>query len=397
MRWRHDTVFVGLFFCGILVHAPATVRADFGDYVDPTFNCPATTTCPMICVANVSNCPSSCETGLVLCKDGNCETECDDGDDALESPCKASCASVACAKVVALSTDCEEDFGPYYEAAEICADEESTAKLLSFNDSGYLVAYVWYSFLTACILTWCAVNQRVGAAPAVKVDFVGHPSCWQTGYRWTPIGFALYVLTVSSFLGWLGLLAFLTIQYYVFDGSEHLSNRTIHFTDEIQLLKTFIITWSVGFTWSFALKWPYSIQSLFLKRCSLELATRVAVFQENSDPPTSPANDKALPNFFILNHIMPIFSSAYASINKSMAFIFSDKECWHCRAGTFRYARVVITTDGTRFMNFATLRHNFDDVTQTFIPASWPVGTRLGDFYENHEGLTDKEASARFD
>jgi hypothetical protein len=30
----------------------------FGDYVDPTFTCPATVTCPDICVASAEDCPS---------------------------------------------------------------------------------------------------------------------------------------------------------------------------------------------------------------------------------------------------------------------------------------------------------------------------------------------------
>ena len=29
----------------------------FGDYVDPTFSCPATVTCHVVCVANATNCP----------------------------------------------------------------------------------------------------------------------------------------------------------------------------------------------------------------------------------------------------------------------------------------------------------------------------------------------------
>ena len=31
---------------------------EFGDYVDPTYNCPPTTTCPIVCVASMEDCPS---------------------------------------------------------------------------------------------------------------------------------------------------------------------------------------------------------------------------------------------------------------------------------------------------------------------------------------------------
>ena len=56
---------------------------EVGDYVDPTFNCPATYTCPLICVETAADCPSgaicasaSAETNpdheYELCNDDNC-------------------------------------------------------------------------------------------------------------------------------------------------------------------------------------------------------------------------------------------------------------------------------------------------------------------------------------
>ena len=107
------------------------------------------------------------------------------------------------------------------------------------------------------------------------------PTLYQVGYKHHWLGTIMYCLTVLTFSGWVVVLAFLTIQYYALDGNIYVSKRKVHFSDEEQLLKTFIIAWSVGFSWCFALKWPASIQSLFYRRCSLDQATVVALFQEH--------------------------------------------------------------------------------------------------------------------
>ena len=79
-----------------------TSLADFGDFVDPTFNCPATTTCPVVCMAEDQQCPDAltCDekSGLnsTLCMDGSCSTDCTSANlefDPDESPCP-SCRPV---------------------------------------------------------------------------------------------------------------------------------------------------------------------------------------------------------------------------------------------------------------------------------------------------------------
>jgi hypothetical protein len=39
-------------------HDPLHRSLEFGDYTDPSFSCPAMVTCNIVCVANVSDCPS---------------------------------------------------------------------------------------------------------------------------------------------------------------------------------------------------------------------------------------------------------------------------------------------------------------------------------------------------
>lgn len=76
-----------------------STKASFGDYEDLSFQCPALTTCPIVCVADANDCPWSltCQDGGNLCSDGSCSENCDDS---VASPCLASCAPVACAKNV---------------------------------------------------------------------------------------------------------------------------------------------------------------------------------------------------------------------------------------------------------------------------------------------------------
>ena len=132
-------------------------NAEFGDYVDPTYNCPATTTCQRVCVATAADCPKTmvCPNGNeTLCADGTCAEVCDAD---LNTPCEFKCAPVACNKVVDLYTNCQELYGYLYQAeakcGEIETDEETT--LFSFNEPGYIFAYTWVSGVTFLVFVWC--------------------------------------------------------------------------------------------------------------------------------------------------------------------------------------------------------------------------------------------------
>ena len=369
-----------------------TVRADFGDYADHSFDCPARTTCPKICVASVDDCPTACNVDETLCADGTCvQGECDDS---IESPCEAKCASKACPKVVDYYPDCKEKYRDYYDAAEECQAQEiaETVDLLGFNETGYVFAYVWVSVLTVAMLVWCAINQRVNPAPAVQVNLEGQPTCWQTGYRRHWLGHLLFINILFTFMGWIALLIWLPIQYYALEESEYVSKRKIHFEDEIQLLKTFVIVWSVGFTWCFALKWPYSIQSLFWRRCNLDEADHVAFFQELATAPTVSSKGESS---MLWRMMVPFFENISSGFTTVMSTIFSDKEYWHFKEGTFIYAPVKTTGDGTRYLVFSLQRYNFDTNSQTFLPATWSIGTTLGELAAHEEGMTTKDRDER--
>jgi len=149
-----------------LVLLPIGIQADFGDYVDPSFECPAKTTCPQVCVASAEDCPSvmRCEKDTdMVCADGSCAPFCDPD---LVSPCSKACAPVACPKIVATFEACVEAFTPYYEFAEICdaileAEENGGTKnktsgpSFTWSDPAFIFVYCWFGGVSAGIVLWC--------------------------------------------------------------------------------------------------------------------------------------------------------------------------------------------------------------------------------------------------
>jgi hypothetical protein len=276
------------------------VKADFGDFVDPTFDCPAMTTCKQVCVSDVSECPADmlCDINQTLCADGSCadnEFECEGA----ESPCAFECASVACAKIVNDDLDsCALRFGQFWEDEAACGEEEyaENVTLYTFREPAFVFFYCWICIVTFIILGWCAYNQRFspvdGSTKTLQVQSVSSAfqkstkqleeekgsHGWQTGYKVHPVGTLVYALALLTLFGIQGLLGWLTIQYYLQqEAILHLNGR---FEDEQQCLKAFIIAWLVGFAWSFSLKFPFSIRSICFRRCAIEEATHVAICLE---------------------------------------------------------------------------------------------------------------------
>ena len=232
------------------------VEAGFGDYADPTFNCPATTTCPRVCVANVSDCPVEmlCNGTETLCADGTCSENCDPN---AATPCAYDCAPIACAKnVIDFFNRCEETYKPYYDFVTQCGAAEIAAatNLLTFKEPAFIFFYAWISGVTVALVAWCFYNQRVdpvaGSTQILQVDSVNArkqgnvTESWQTGYKIHPIGRFIHFLTLVTLLGTHVLLGWLTIQYYIQQGAISVSFFHQQFDSEMQCLKAFGIAWS---------------------------------------------------------------------------------------------------------------------------------------------------------
>ena len=156
----------------LLSWSPSSVRfvsAGFGDYEDTTFECPAMTTCPQVCVPTSEDCPTEMrctEPGEVLCQDGSCATFCDPD---LVSPCDSPCAPVACPKFVTTYDVCLSNYTRHYEYAAFCESSSTTTTTtdddgegltttgptFTWTDPAYIATYLWVGSVTFCIVLWC--------------------------------------------------------------------------------------------------------------------------------------------------------------------------------------------------------------------------------------------------
>jgi hypothetical protein len=295
-RWRQLFCPVGVWLCASF--PSSFVRADWGDYADHTFQCPALTTCQRVCVANVTDCPveMTCNGTMTLCPDGSCSSE--PCDPSLSTPCAYACASVACAKVMDYYDSCLDKYGGYYDNETTCgeAEEEAVTNLYTFTEPVFVGLYCFFGVATFLVVAWCAYNQRlhpiqestqplqvsasdpnneiehqslsmagptpVTASPAfaesksvppptptptdqpetVKTPSGGGAISYQTGYRLHPVGFVLWMCVLVILVGIQGLLAYLTIMYYV--QQDAITNIPKAFEDEVQVLLAFEYVWS---------------------------------------------------------------------------------------------------------------------------------------------------------
>jgi hypothetical protein len=138
----------------------AAVDADNGGYVDLTFECDVTITCPTVCAVSIDACPTELQCSGVgtLCNDGSCATFCDPS---LSSVCAETglCAPVTCASIDTFYDSCK-DFSPWYEFATTCPSLEVAAAAphnarLSWTKKSYMVVYLWVSTLAVSVVSWC--------------------------------------------------------------------------------------------------------------------------------------------------------------------------------------------------------------------------------------------------
>jgi len=173
------------------IQAQVIVFADIGDYVDPTFDCPAKTTCPVVCVPTGTLCPSSltCPTGTFLCQDGTCEANCTTADAAFD-PASSSCPSctpVICPKITNYFDQCHADYDLYYNSTAEC-DAKETLKEYTLLETPFVIVFVFVTVITSALFLWCAINQRLlpvcgSIQPLLAVEGVEVESGWtQTGY-----------------------------------------------------------------------------------------------------------------------------------------------------------------------------------------------------------------------
>jgi Cation transporter/ATPase, N-terminus len=370
------------------------IRAEFGDYRDPTFNCPAVTTCRQACVAKADDCPfeSLCPDGATLCADGSCGDCTDD----MESPCAYECAPVACHRIVRDFDECQNIYGAVYKAETKCGElEEESYPKHKFNEPMFLLAYIWIITVTLAIILWCAFNQRFspveGSTQALAMDSADK-TAWQTGYRVHPVGLAIYIMTVLTFIGIQALLFFLTIDYYIIvEKVTRLGEAK--FQDEEQGLKVFIITWMVSFIWCFTLKWPYSVHSLLLRRCTLDKATHVAVSVFVNTKETEEVFDDTY-----LKSVRLFFSTFFSLVNSFLRQLFSEVDpCGRSSKPNSVYHIIKVRHDGNNIPYYLFMFRRYNLSGNVFTPGKLTVGNTIGDLAKatSRSGLTAEEVRQR--
>jgi cation-transporting ATPase 13A3/4/5 len=370
-----------------LCFLPSSVKADWGDHADFTFQCPALTTCPLVCVANATLCPESllCDDGQELCTDGTCSPLGEPCDGDLESPCEHACAPIACRRdIVNYYASCSEDYQVYYDAVAECVEEEE-ARMYTFREPGFGFCYAWISVVTTLMLAWCAFNQRLapvnGSTKEIKIpatvegrneasgddpNSTEGTMMTQTAYYHNIIGRTIYVWVILTIVGFHIILFTLVLLYY--HQQAAISGWSSVFEDEQQVLLAFEITWMIGFVWSFALKWPKSISSLFLRRCQFQNASCVAVFAPFTNRKYKQVDTGSN------KRVKDCLSSIGDCFNSIMAFVFSDTTPRRSKDGwEIKFCKVSKDAKGNKYFTFRMRRYIYDAEKDLFVPGEWPI------------------------
>ena len=359
------------------------VHRSSGDYAEIPATCPATTTCPLVCVANATSCPTVCGNGLSLCNDGVCSESCDS---AIETPCPCEGLPIACRKVIDLYDACFDMFQGFYDANTECVDNAlSEVPLFSFTEPAFIFCYVWISVVTVVVFLWCLFNQKICPVPGSVLPLTSatgqSTEGWtQTGYKKHFIGSVVHVLVVLTLLGIQFLLFLLTIFYYM--QQEAITRWAAVFMDEEQVLMAFEIVWMVGFPWCFAFKYPASFSSLFLRRCQLEHATHVAI-----EAPTKAVEVVTAPGLGT-----QISSIVCAPFHCVLRLYFSYPYGRHGLVTTFCEIENDLLN---RSFYHRMRRYIYDEQCGGFIPGVMTVGLTIGDFLSQADGLSNDEVIKR--
>lgn len=237
---------------------------------------------------------------------------------------------------------------------------------------------------------WCAFNQRLSPVPGSTQPLLpekgdANLEKWtQTGYRAEMFGMSLYALVMFVLFGFQVALGALTIFYYI--QQEAIAWFKPVFEDELQVLLVHEYTWAVGLFFTLLLKWPVSIQALFLRRSSIASASHVIVVT-----PITELKDGEKGTRF-LDQVKQVLAKIGNGINSFMRYIFSDVSV---PVGSYeRTVCKVKVEGGIRHFYFRLRRYNFDEETGVFIPGRCSPGSKIGDFIEGKAGLTVNQTSS---
>lgn len=365
---------------------------EFGDYAAYPDSCPFLTSCPAICVANETGCPTSCDPGLELCETGLCLEDCSAETNVVENPCYCEDRRpFACAKVIDEYETCFERFQEFYDANEECLEvQEDSTPMVDENGPYYMACYIILGVVSGLVVLWCFFNTHSPVkdctASLASPDKTGE--AWTlTGYRYHPIGIFIYASVIFTLLGFQFLLFLLTIFYYM--QQEAITRWQPVFYDEVQVLKAFQIVWMVGIVWAFAFRYPSSIRDLFLRKCPLSAASFIA-----AEAPTKTfGNDE--------NDIPGWGERLMASFWFPFDFCLRVVYSYPYKKPGYETVFCPVETDdatGKRGFYYRMRRFVYDDhdgKTSSFQPGTISIGKTLGDMLDQRNGLSSDEAKKR--
>lgn len=401
----------------------STVRAGWGDYADTSFQCPALTTCEAVCVSNVTVCPpeltcnndNATDNNLQLCESGRtCVENLEDCPDE-DNPCAINnCGNnFACLRHIDHLDACII-YDSFYDTSWACSEEDPRlvhkggashdGETIGWTTPSHIFFYSWICVVTVLLLGWCAYNQRINpeglTVPLHDFTMGGkrrrssysslegsdEPALWtQTGYKKTLVGTTIYIMVMTTLLGFHALLAALVGFYY----AQQRGYGPAHpYKNDVEVLYAFELAWLVSFIWTLVLKWPASIEALFLRRCNLSEATHIAVFaptkhtvKQNKDTTSQPA--------YIVR--FKEWSAAFFRVlDKICAFLFSEVNLPNV-PGRYHIHEV----DVDKSFSFRLRRYNYDEVTETFMPGMMTIGHSIEDMLTYKDGLTSKQVAER--
>ena len=381
--------FLSLCSTALSATAPLTTSAEqFNTYVDPSFSCPVLITCPQICVAANTSCPTHCDADLdeVLCADGTCQTSCPDNAASL-NPCTLPCAPRACPSIVQYSWACDQQYGALYDAEQVCQEQqEALFREPNYSELPFLILAAVFVLVTTSVWIWNAIRRRHSqtegttqtlqeTAMASSSNESSRPTQQPptvTGYRTSLVGSMLHGSVLSI------LLAF-QILIFGFAVSSYGSSQT-------ESLVAFEITWSLGFVYTLLFKYPYSIASVFYKECNLQTATVVCVVT----PIVPVAHSHRDPKY--IRRLRALSARVAALFHCMLACFFSVPGRGR---GRLDYVAVKKDVKGTRYFVYEFRRYNYNVESQAFEPGDIQVVDSIGDVLSAAHGLSSLEVERR--
>jgi hypothetical protein len=369
-------------------------------------------------VANVSLCPRelTCSGNTTLCESGRSCVK-DLADCPKEAnPCAANpCGNkLACLRTNLILEECKQRYDSFYHSSWECGlddprldykgGSEHSGKTIGWTTPAHIFFYTWICAVTVILLAWCAYNQRffpegqtvplhdftMGGkrrrSSYSSLEGSSEPVLWtQTGYRKHTVGTIIYILVMTTLVGFHALLATLVSFYYA---QQREYGPVYPYKNDVEVLYAFELAWLISFVWTLCLKWPASIEALFLRRCGLPEATHVAIFAPTRH--TVKQNKDIASQSVQIARIKEWTQSFFNILDGFFAFIFSDIHRPNV-SGRYHFHEV----DQDRSFSFRLRRYNYDDVTETYMPGMMTIGHSLEDMLLYRDGLSMEHVAER--